>query len=520
MSSHGGDAVGRQRLVLTVDLGSGGPKVGYVTTRGEVVWWWYERGYTLESIATQDAEEWWRTVVSAARRGQVEGGVDGADVVAVAVTGQWASTVPVDAEGRPVAECLMWSDDRGAAYAKAIFGGPVSGYAPRPLALWLRRTGGIPSPHGCDPVAHMLHLARDRPEVAAVARWYLEPVDYLTMRFTGVAAATHMSMTSAWLTDNRDLDRLAYDDKLVSTAGVDPTRLPPLVRGGSVVGTVRPDVAELLGIPPAAQVVTGTPDLQNAAVGSGCVGDFEAHLTLGTTAWISCPVPAKKSDVVRQMASLPGLDSPGRGPGYVLGNNQDNAGRALEWFAATVLPGASYDDIADLAATSPVGAGGVLFTPWLTGERSPVDDKQARAGFHNVSLRTTRADLARAVLEGVAFNLRWLLEGAEHFTRTRLDPLRVLGGAARMDLWCQIVADVLDRTLERVDQPLVGGLRGAGLYAGLALGDVRRDELHALVPVDRVFTPDPAARATYDRLAGELPRLYRRQKRMFARLNG
>jgi xylulokinase len=283
-------------------------------------------------------------------------------------------------------------------------------------------------------------------------------------------------------------------------------------------------VAKQLGIPAAAQVVTGTPDLQNAVVGSGCVRDFEAHLTLGTTAWISCPVPHKKSDVVRQMASLPGLSLPGpglrQGPGYVLGNNQDNAGRALEWFAATVLPGASYDDISALAAAARAGAGGVVFTPWLTGERSPVDDKHARAGFHNVSLTTTRADLTRAVLEGVAFNLRWLLEAAERFTRTRLDPLRVLGGAARMDLWCQVVADVLDRTLERVDQPLVGGLRGAGLYAGLALGDVRPDELRALVPVDRVFTPDPANRETYDRLAGELPRLYRRQKRMFARLNG
>ena len=133
-----------------------------------------------------------------------------------------------------------------------------------------------------------------------------------------------------------------------------------------------------------------------------------------------------------------------------------------------MLPGASYDDIEALASSAPAGASGVLFTPWLTGERSPVDDKHARAGFHNVSLTTTRADLARAVLEGVAHNLRWLLDGAERFTRTRLDPMRVLGGAARMDLWCQVVADVLDRSLERVDQPLVGGLRGAGLYAGLA----------------------------------------------------
>jgi xylulokinase len=508
-----------QRLVLTVDLGSGGPKVGYVTARGEPVWWWYERAYALESVATQDAEEWWRTVAAAALRGQAEGGVDGDDVVAVAVTGQWASTVPVDVSGRPVAECLMWSDTRGAEYSRAVFGGPVSGYAPGPLALWLRRTGGIPSPNGCDPVAHMLHLSRDRPEVAAAARWYLEPVDYLSMRFTGIAAATHMSMTAAWLTDNRHLDRMAYDDRLVATAGVDPTKLPPLVAGGSIVGTVLPAVADELGIPATAAVVTGTPDLHNAAVASGCVGLGEAHLTLGTTAWISCPVPAKKSDVVRNMAALPGLGalSPGR---YLLGNNQDNAGRALEWFVSTMLPEASYDEIEALAASSPPGAGGVIFTPWLTGERSPVDDKHARGGFHNVSLSTTRADLARAVLEGVAHNLRWLLEGAEHFTKGRLDPIRVLGGGARTDLWCQVVADVLDRTLERVDQPLVGGLRGAGLYAGLALGDVTPDELRSLVPVDRVFTPDPATRTTYDPLSAELPRLYRRQKRMFARLNG
>ena len=297
------------RLVLTVDLGSGGPKVGYVTTRGEVVWWWYERADALESVATQDAEEWWRTVVSAARRGQVEGGVDGADVVAVAVTGQWASTVPVDADGRPVAECLMWSDDRGAAYSKAIFGGPVSGYAPRPLAAWLRRTGGIPSPHGCDPVAHMLHLARDRPDVAAVARWYLEPVDYLTMRFTGVAAATHMSMTAAWLTDNRDLGRMEYDDKLVTTAGVDPDRLPPLVRrrvGRRHRAARRGRGARHPGVGAGRHRHART--CRTPSVASGCVRDGAAAPDRsGTTAWISCPVPAKKSDVVRQMASLPGL---------------------------------------------------------------------------------------------------------------------------------------------------------------------------------------------------------------------
>jgi xylulokinase len=123
------------------------------------------------------------------------------------------------------------------------------------------------------------------------------------------------------------------------------------------------------------------------------------------------------------------------------------------------------------------------------------------------------------VLEGVAMNLRWLLAAAERFVGRRLDPIRILGGGAQMDLWCQVLADVSDRTFERVADPLVGGLRGAGLTVGLALGQVARAEIHALVPIDRVFAPDPANRATYDRLFAEFPKLYSRNKRFFARLN-
>ena len=101
----------------------------------------------------------------------------------------------------------------GAATRARSIGGPLMGYSPRALATWIRHTGGVPSPFGGDPVSHMLHLERDEPDVAAAARWYLEPVDYLTMRFTGRAAATHASMSGAWLTDNRRLDRLEYDPR-------------------------------------------------------------------------------------------------------------------------------------------------------------------------------------------------------------------------------------------------------------------------------------------------------------------
>lgn len=508
------------RYVLAVDLGTGGPKVGLVSTHGRIAWCDHvavETEILPGGGYEQDAEGWWQVVVAAARRGLASGAVRPEQVVAVSVTGQWASTVPVDADGVPVAPCVLWMDTRGGRYTRQRIGGPVAGFSPKAAYLFLRRTGGAPSTTGADPIGHMLHLRHDRPDVHAAARWYLEPVDYLTMRFTGVAAATHASMLGAWLTDNRDLTKLAYDPDLVALAGVDPAKLPPLVPTGSVIGPVTDDVAADLGLAPGVPVVTGTPDLHSAACGAGTVVDYQTHLAVSTTSWISCPVPFKKTDVRHQIASVPGL----RPGGYVVVDNHETSGLCFQWLRDNVLAaeGTGFDDLTAVAAASPPGSGGVLFTPWLTGERSPVDDRRARAGFHNLSLSTTRADMVRAVLEGVAYNDRWLHGYVERFAGRRLDPIRMIGGGARSDLWCQIHADVMDRTIERVADPQYANLKGAAVFAGLALGDLQPDEVRETVAVDRVFTPDPANRAVYDRLYAEFPKLYAAQKGMFARLN-
>jgi xylulokinase len=336
------------------------------------------------------------------------------------------------------------------------------------------------------------------------------------MRCTGVAAASHASMTGAWLTDNRALDGLAYDPVLLRRSGVDATKLPPLRPTGSVIACVQPSAAEELGIPATARVVTGTPDLHSAACGAGAVVDYETHLAISTSSWIGAPVPFKKTDVLRQIASVPGL----RPDRYLIANNHETGGLCLEWLRDNVLDDAGdYAALTDLAAKATPGAGDVVFTPWLNGERSPVDDRRARGGFHNLSLASTRADLVRAVLEGVAYNSRWLHDAVETFAKRRLDPIRIIGGGAQADLWCQIHADVLDRTIERVHEPLHANLRGAAIFAGLALGAVRPEEVRELVAVDGVFRPDPAHRATYDRLYAEFPKLYKAQKGMFARLN-
>jgi len=508
-----------ERYCLAVDIGTGGPKVGLVSLTGVIAWNDHVAVTTrrLErGGAVQDAEEWWRLLGDITRRAMASGVVRPEQVVAVSITGQWASTVPVDAAGCPVGDCVLWQDTRGGRYARKVIGGPVAGYAPKAAFQWIRRSGGAPSANGADPIGHMLLIEHDQPDVARAARWYLEPVDYLSMRFTGVAAASHASMTGAWLTDNRHLDRLEYDPVLVKMSGVDASKLPPLRPTGSVIGTVTDDVAAAMGLPAGVVVVTGTPDLHSGACGAGAVIDYETHLAISTSAWIGAPVPFKKTSILNQIASVPGL----RPDRYLIANNHETGGLCLEWLRTSLFADLDYGTMTDLAAKSAPGAGDVLFTPWLNGERSPVDDRRARGGFHNLSLATGGADLVRAVLEGVAYNSRWLHDAVEGFAKRRLDSIRMIGGGAQSDLWCQIHADVMDRSIERVTEPLNANLRGAAIFAGLALGAVRPQEVRGLVAVDATFSPDPGTRATYDRLYAEFPKLYKAQKGMFARLNG
>ncbi len=520
------------RFVLAVDLGTSGLKVGLVSLTGVVAWHELAPLTTRvdEDAATQDAGVWWDLVCRLARRGLASGAVPPDRVAAVSVTGQWASTVPVDDVGEPVGPCLMWMDTRGGHFSRQVIAGPVAGYAPVAALSWIRRSGGVPSLSGADPVGHIRYLQAEearpaRPGVATgalePARWFLEPVDYLSMRLTGSAAASHASMIGAWLTDNRHLDVLEYDPVLVSRSGVDPDRLPPLRRTGSVIGTVRPDVATDLGLPGGVPVVAGTPDLHSAACGAGAVLDYQVHLAVSTSAWIGAPVPFKKTAPFDQVASVPGL-VPGR---YLIADNHETGGACLDWVCG-VVPGLvdtggrpDFAGAVALAAQARPGSSGVLFTPWLRGERSPVDDRHARGGFHNLSLTCDRADLVRAVLEGVAYNNRWLHEAVERFAGRRLDPVRMIGGGAQSDLWCQIHADVMDRTIERVDEPVLANLRGAALIAAMALGAIRPTDVRTLVAVDRVFAPHPDRTGVYDHLFGAFPRFYRAQRGTFRRLN-
>jgi xylulokinase len=504
-----------EELCLSVDLGTGGPKVGIVTLDGRVLCHEVRHVSTHfddRGAATQDPNLWWSLILESATRLLDDERVTRGAVRVVAVTGQYASTVPVDERGEPTGDCLTWLDTRGGPYSRRAFGGPVQGYNAVKLRRFIQRSGGAPSTSGADPVGQILYLLNERPDLCAATRWFMEPVDYLAMRFCGVASATYATRLAMWMTDNRDLRRFDYDETLLASAGLDAERLPPLVAANSVLGPVLADVSERLGLARDAVVVASMPDLHAAAFGSGATRPFATHLALSTTSWISCPVPAKKTDALHSIAAVPGLTN----DSYVIIDNQETGAKSLEWFQGVLASGGTkmtYEDMTMLAATSPPGANGVLFSPWLAGERSPIDDKRLRGGFHNLSITTTSADMIRAVLEGVAANSAWLFRYVEKFAGQKLSPLRLVGGGAQSDLWCQIFADTFAREVHQVQSPMIAQLRGVALASSVALGRRTIEQLDDVPTAVKVFEPDLHVAALYQGRVKDLIDASRHEKK-------
>ena len=517
--------------ILAFDLGTSSLKLAVTTARGQIVSSAVEP-YPLHALGgggvEQDPEDWWSAIVRGTRRVLGEAGVEPGRVIGIACSSQWSGTVPVDEQGRPLMRAIIWMDSRGAEQIHRITRGfpAVQGYGLGKLAAWIRRSGGAPVHSGKDTVAHILYVRDRLPDIYRRTYKFLEPRDWVNFQLTGRLASSFDAATLLWATDTRDVHAVRYDDRLLRLAGLDRDKLPDLVPTATVLGTLRPEAAAALGLPPTVQVVTGAPDILASAVGAGTVADFDAHLYIGTSSWLVCHVPYKKTDLLHNLASVPSA-IPGR---YLLANEQESAGVCLAELRRNVLfppdgsapPGTAEDPYAvmlAMAAAVPAGSDGLIFAPWVNGERTPVDDRTVRGGFFNQSLGVTRGHLVRAVLEGVAYNSRWLLSYVERFTGRRLAAITAVGGGARSELWCQIHADVLDRVVRQAGDPVLANARGAALQAAVSLGHLSWDEVAGAVPIAHTFEPDPVRRRVYDRLFPEFVNLYRSTRKIYARLN-
>jgi xylulokinase len=518
--------------ILAIDLGTSGPKVACVTTQGEVIAFEFEATPTLllpNGGAEQRADDWWHGIKIALTRLLDRRQIPLGDLVAISCTTQWAGTVAVDRNLRPLTNAIVWMDTRGAPHVDRLVGGPIAlqGYDVWKLFTWLRLSGGVPTHSGKDPIAHILYLKHEVPAVYQAAYKFLEPKDYLNARLTGRCAATHDSIVLHWVTDNRRIDRVDYDPRLLKLAQIDRDKLPDLCRAIDVLGLIKPEVADELGLPHDIPVIGGTPDIFSAAIGSGAVRDYETHLYLGTSSWLDCHVPYKKADVLHNMASFPSA-LPGR---YLLGTEQECAGNCLNYLRDNLIfpddelangaspPADVYQRFDRVAEKTAPGSGQVIFLPWLYGERTPIDDPLVRGGFFNLSLHTTREQLVRAVFEGVAYNSRWLLKYVEQFIRRRVTAINAVGGGAKSDVWCQIHADVLNRTIRQVQDPGLTSLRGAAWLAALALGHASIDDIEKHTPIVHTYEPNSDHRNLYDELFAEFVNIYQRNKSIYARLN-
>jgi xylulokinase len=433
-------------------------------------------------------------------------------------------------------------DTRGAKYIEKLNKGllKVSGYNMRKMLSFIKRTGGGPAQHGKDPIGHILTIKNEFPDIYEKTFVFLEPQDYINMKLTGNFAASCASIHLHWVTDARDLHNIKYSKKLMKLFKVDKVKFPADLKNSTdILGPLKKEVADELGLENSTKVVMGAPDIHTATIGSGAIGNYEGHIYIGTSDWIFTHIPYKKTDIINNLGSIPSA-IPGR---YLVGNEQQLAGGSLSYLRDNILYHKDellreeavpdvYKIFDKIVETVPAGSNNLIFTPWLIGERSPVDDATIRGGLYNISFEMSREHIIRAIFEGVAYNVKWLLDTIENFikkwvinelgmpkTGPFMPELNIIGGGAQSDIWCQIMADILNRTIKQVKDPIQTNARGAAYIASVGLGYLEWEEIRNCCEIANVYTPNPDNRNIYDKLFKEFTNIYKIMGKTYKRLN-
>ena len=435
--------------------------------------------------AESSPDDWWRAVVEATKAAV---GQRGARVAALGLSGQMHGVVLADDRGGPLRPAVLWADTRSSELLAAYRGLDEDAR---------RRLGNPPAVGMAGP--SLLWLREHEPGVYASARWALQAKDWLRLRLTGEVAA-EPSDASATLLYDLESDDWAYP--VVEALGLRPDLLAPLVASAAVAGTLAREAAGDLGLRAGLPVAAGAADTAAAMLGGGLSRPGSVQLTVGTGGQIvaprSSPEPDPSGRTHLYRAAAPNL-------WYSMAAIQ-NAGLALEWARKTL--GASWGEVYEEAFAVPPGAGGVLFLPYLSGERTPRFDPGARGAWVGLGLDHGRGHLLRAALEGVAFALREGLEALED-AGTPIPELRLAGGGTASDPWRRLLADALGRPLRPLPEALasVASARGAALLAGLAAG-LYEDTLALAPDPGRAIWPGEAVyEAAYARYRELYPRL-------------
>jgi xylulokinase len=359
---------------------------------------------------------------------------------------------------------------------------------------------------------------------------WMDVKDYLVLRCTGEFTFGQDSAHVTFLFDTRNQ---CWHEGLLKTYDVNPSHMPRVIGATEIAGQLTPEAAQQIGLPPGIPVFGGGGDLSMITLGSGSTSSNAVHIYIGTSGWVVASVNKRMTDVNNMIASIVSA-IPGQ---YNYIAEQETSGRCLQWVRDHLALDeigiylnqqmitdkeaeyqSLYDYLSEVVATVDPGSGGVLFTPWLHGNRSPFEDPYARGMFFNLSLQTRKRDLIRAVLEGDAYHKRWMLETIERKV-PRNQQIRLVGGGARSDAWSQILADVTGRQIEVVENPANAGAAGAALICGVGLGILSFNDVSRIVRVEKTILPRKEPHALYNRQYHVYKQLYKQNKKLFKLLN-
>jgi len=463
------------RLLIGVDLGTSETKAGLFDMEGNLLRL-ARRGYPIltgdrPGCAEQHPETWWRAVCETLR--EVARDVPGSDLAAICVEGQGPSLVMLDERGKILHNAILWMDLRTRAERDELsqrLGEPASPFATLPQAMWLKR--------------HCAQAYRQ-------ARWFLTAWDFAAYRLCGRAVASPLASFHPFPPDEG------------RAAGVPASNFPPAVEAGQPIAGLTPQAAEETGLPQGLPVGAGIHDGMATFIGAGLLDVGLAADVDGTSGGLALcwNRPVEEAGIFSTAWIHPQT--------YIVGGAMATLGKVLDWYCGLIAgPEIGYDELIARAMTTPLGADGLIFLPYLAGERAPIWDPQARGVFFGLTLRHTRDHLARAVLESVAFAIRHLAERLLD-AGAQVTQLRVCGGQARSAPWNQIKADVTGFPVAvlRVPEAALMGTAvlagvGAGLWPDVTAGTRR------LVHVERVVEPHPDRHRRYTDLFGVYQRLY------------
>lgn len=482
------------KYLLAHDLGTSGNKATLFTTDGEMVKsriYSYDTDYFNGNWAEQNPTDWWKAVCATTK--EIVQGIDPKDVVAVSFSGQMMGCVCLDDKGTPLKESIIWADQRATVEADFIRERMGNEH-------FYKITGHRISPsYG---IQKFMWIKNNQPDIYKSTYKMLNAKDYIIFKLTDRFITDYSDATG---TCALDLNNLEWSQEIIDCSGIERDKFPELSHSTGIAGEVTKRAAEETGLSPGTPVVCGGGDGVCAAVGAGCVKLGDTFAYVGSSSWISYasekPMFDKEMRTFNWAHIVPDLITPcgtmqSAGGSY---NWLKNEICTMEQYEAREAGVSPYKIIDSLVEKSPIGANGLLFLPYLLGERSPWWNPEARGAFLGLKMEHKRKDVLRSVLEGVALNLNIILEIFRE--NIEIQQMTVIGGGAKGDVWTRIMADVFNLNVVIPNYIEEATSMGAAVTGGVGAGVFKSfDVIHDFVKVNKVVVPIEQNHKTYKKM--------------------